>query len=58
MVAVLTLLTVGQSVLQVEGRVSENLAAVGAGETLGVEVVSHRFQAVLQKFSKFCIKSI
>jgi len=41
------LLTVGQPVLQVEGRVSEDLAAVGAGETLGVEVVSHRFQAVL-----------
>jgi len=40
-------LTVRQAVLQVEGAVSKDLVAVGAGEALGVEGGRHRLQAVL-----------
>jgi len=41
------LFAVGQPVLEVEGRVGEDLAAVGAHEALGVERPAHRLQAVL-----------
>ena len=43
-----TLFAVGQPVLEVEGRVGEDLAAVGAHEALGVERPAHRLQAVLK----------
>ena len=42
-------LTVGESVLQIEGRIGEDLAAVGAHEALGVERAVHGLQAVLKK---------
>lgn len=41
------LFAVRQPVLEVEGRVGEDLAAVGAHEALGVERAVHRLQAVL-----------
>ena len=44
-----TLFAVGQPVLEVEGRVGEDLAAVGAHEALRVERPTHRLQAVLKK---------
>ena len=44
-----TLFAVWQPVLEVEGRVGEDLAAVGAHEALGVERPAHRLQAVLKK---------
>ena len=43
------LLAVGQPVLQVERRVGEDLAAVGAHKALRVERAVHRLQAVLEK---------
>ena len=43
-----TLFAVGQPVLEVEGRVGEDLAAVGAHEALGVERPAHRLKAVLK----------
>jgi len=39
--------TVGQSVLQIEGAVGEDLVAVGARKALRMEVCGHRLQAVL-----------
>ena len=44
----LTLLAIGQPVLEVEGRVGEDLAAVGAHEALRVERAVHCLQAVLK----------
>jgi hypothetical protein len=41
------LFAVGQPVFKVERRVGEDLAAVGAHETLRVEGLAHRLQAVL-----------
>lgn len=41
------LLAIGQPVLEVEGRVGEDLAAVGAHEALRVERAVHCLQAVL-----------
>jgi len=43
-------LTVRQPILQVEGAVSKDLVAVGAGEALGVEGGRHRLQAVPSYF--------
>ena len=48
-----TLFAVGQPVLEVEGRVGEDLAAVGAHEALGVERPAHRLQAVLKKNERY-----
>jgi hypothetical protein len=45
----LTFLTIGESILQVEGGVGEELATVGAGETLRMERLAHGFQTVLNK---------
>lgn len=45
----LTFFAVGQSVLQIEGAVGEDLVAVGARKALRVEVCRHRLQAVLRK---------
>ena len=45
----LTFFTVGQSVLEIERAVGEDLVAVGAGKALGVEVRRHRLQAVLRR---------
>jgi len=39
--------TVREAVLQIERTIGEDLVAVGAGETLGVEGGGHRLQAVL-----------
>jgi len=41
------LFAVWEPVLEVKGRVGEDLAAVGAHEALGVEGAAHRLQAVL-----------
>ncbi len=45
----LTVLAVGQAVLQVEGGVGEDLPAVGADEALGVERAVHGLQSVLKR---------
>ena len=50
----LTFFTVGQSVLQIERAVGEDLVAVGACKALRMEVCGHSLQAVLQK-EKFII---
>jgi hypothetical protein len=44
-----TFLTVGESILQVEGGVGEELATIGAGEALRMERLAHGFQTVLNK---------
>ena len=43
-----TFFAVWQPVLEVEGRVGEDLSAVGAHEALGMEGAVHRLQAVLK----------
>ena len=47
--SILTLLAVGQAVLQVEREVGEDLAAVGAAEALRMEVGAQSLQTVLKQ---------
>ena len=47
--SILTLLTVGQTVLQVEREVGKDLAAVGAAEALRMEVGAQSLQTVLKQ---------
>ena len=49
LVSILTLLAVGQAVLQVEREVGEDLAAVGAAEALRMEVGAQSLQTVLKQ---------
>ena len=49
MFSILTLLAVGQAVLQVEREVGEDLAAVGAAEALRMEVGAQSLQTVLKQ---------
>ena len=49
MFSILTLLTVGQPVLQVEREVGKDLAAVGAAEALRMEVGAQSLQTVLKQ---------